>query len=87
MSTCSVNASVDPIAGVNTGGFSNDDAEIGAVADVNGDVSGSLGSMPSLTINWATYVPARSATKVGLTVVAPDSVAVLPVGFDRSDHE
>src|ERR1039457_3615690 len=34
----------------------------------------------SFTINWATYAPGWSATKVGFTVVAPARAAALPAG-------
>jgi len=43
-------------------------------------VTGMLLWYPSLTINCATYMPATSATKLGDTVLAPESVAELPVG-------
>lgn len=41
----------------------------------------------SLTISWATYVPTTSATNVGDELLAPESVAVLPLGRLSSDHE
>ena len=41
----------------------------------------------SFTINCATYVPAKSATKVGDTVVGPKSTAALPAGMLNSDQE
>ena len=50
-------------------------------------VTGALLENASLTINCATYVPARSATNVGDTVVAPASTAALPAGFVISDQE
>src|SRR4051794_39949241 len=43
-------------------------------------VAGALSTVPSFTINCATYVPARSAVKVGFGIVVLDNVAVLPVG-------
>jgi len=42
--------------------------------------SGALSVVPSLTTRVATYIPATSATKVGLTMVASESVAALPSG-------
>src|ERR1700730_14559131 len=43
-------------------------------------VAGSLLSVPLLTINCATYVPGRSAVKVGVTTVGLLSTAALPAG-------
>src|SRR5439155_3100739 len=51
----------------------------GAVA-VTVTVTGALSRVPSLTMSWATYVPALSTTNVGCTVVGSDSVAALPAG-------
>jgi hypothetical protein len=40
----------------------------------------------SLTMSWATYVPATSGTNVANSVFAPVSLALLPPGMLR-DHE
>src|SRR3990167_9079961 len=45
-----------------------------------------LFNVPSLTVRLTAYVPDLSATKVGLLVVAPVNVAVLPVGFEVNDQ-
>src|SRR5436305_1862141 len=43
-------------------------------------VAGLLFENPLFTISCTTYIPATSATNVGETVLAPESVAVLPGG-------
>ena len=50
-------------------------------------VFGALSIVPSLTMSCATYTPAWSASKVGITAVGSDSTAVLPAGTDVNDHE
>jgi hypothetical protein len=45
-----------------------------------------LFKVPSLTVKLTAYVPALSATKVGLTAVELLSVAALPVGFEVIDQ-
>jgi hypothetical protein len=50
-------------------------------------VDGALFKIPSLTINCTTYVPARSATKLGDTVLAPCRAAWLPCGRAVNDQE
>src|SRR4030065_1077700 len=49
-------------------------------------VSGALLTIPSLTVNWATYWPATSATKLAIMVVAFERAALLPVGFTVKAH-
>src|SRR5437867_10483792 len=49
----------------------------GGTVTVTSAVFGSLSTVPSLTINCPTYVPAASGTKDGRTVVSPAKVAVL----------
>src|SRR5689334_22020204 len=49
-------------------------------------VSAALSTVPSLTINCSTYVPAASATNVGLTADGFESSAPLPDGLDTIDH-
>ena len=49
-------------------------------------VSGALSTVPSSTISSAKYVPATSASNVGLTEVGSDSIAVLPTGTVVSDQ-
>ena len=49
-------------------------------------VSGTLSTVPSLTMSWATYVPDRSATNVGFTTAGSESVAALPAGRETSDQ-
>ena len=49
-------------------------------------VSGTLSTVPSLTMSWATYVPDRSATNVGFTTAASESAATLPAGRAISDQ-
>lgn len=46
-------------------------------------LTGALLTLPSFTKSVATYVPAMSASKVGLADVDEDRLAVLPVGFDE----
>ena len=58
----------------------------GGVLAVMITVSGALSTVPSLTTNWASYVPARSATKEGLAVLPPDRAAVLVAGTVVSDQ-
>jgi hypothetical protein len=41
----------------------------------------------SFTMSWSTYVPGTSATKLGVAVVAPESVAVLVAGWEKKLHE
>ncbi len=55
-----------------------------AVTDVT---TGLLDTLPSLTTKLATYVPARSAVKVGLGAVSDDNTAALPVGLAVNVHE
>ncbi len=43
-------------------------------------LSGSLFAAPSNTTRFTTYSPATSATKLGATVSAPASTALLPAG-------
>ena len=52
----------------------------GGTVTVTSAVFGSLSTIPSLTINCPTYVPAISGTKLGCTVVSPAKVAALPEG-------
>ena len=49
-------------------------------------VAGALFTLPSLTINCATYVPGLSAVKAGFTVVVLLSIAVLPTGTLLAGH-
>src|SRR3954451_21205192 len=49
-------------------------------------VAGLLAVTPLFTVNCATYVPDASATKVGDTVLDPESVALLPLGRIVNDH-
>jgi hypothetical protein len=50
-------------------------------------VAGALSANLSFTINCTTYVPAISAVKDGVVVVAPDRTAVLPLGRVVRDQE
>jgi hypothetical protein len=49
-------------------------------------VAGSLLMKPLFTMSCTTYIPATSATNVGDTVLAPESVAVLPAGRVVNDQ-
>jgi len=49
-------------------------------------VSAALSTVPSFTINCATYVPDTSTTNVGFDAAASERIAPLPSGFERIDH-
>src|SRR5712691_1269206 len=50
-------------------------------------VSGSLSTVPSLTMSCTTWVPATSGTKVGFTIAALDNAVALPVGTEANDQK
>ena len=58
-----------------------------AVVAVTVTVAGALLTLPSLTVKPATKLPAMSGVNVGVAVVAPARVAVLPTGLAVKVHE
>ena len=50
-------------------------------------VAGALFSTPLFTTSCATYLPGRSATKVGFPMDTLDSAALLFVGLEVSDQD
>lgn len=57
-----------------------------SICEVMVTVLGALEACVSLTISWALYVPALSATRVGFAAEVLLSLAELPLGTEERHH-